>query len=168
MNKTLKLCTIATIGLLALAVSARAQLSIGDSIAGFITTNAAVDVEAFRGMTGDKDIVAFTYAKDITTNAAVLLTYDRAFTPSHSSDFESDQLTGGLNLNTTVKWFTLGGYEEAGTITSGKNDGSPVNVLGAYVDYRYKNLEVGILYQNRVESDLYKGNYIGGHVGWRF
>jgi hypothetical protein len=159
--------TLIVIGVALLATISQAK-NIGDQIAGFVLTNAAVDVEGFRGLSGNKDIVAFTYAKDITTNAAVLLTYDRCFTPSHSSDFQSDKLTGGLNLNTTVKWFTVGGYEVAGVTTSGQNNGQAVNVLGTYIDYQYKNFVVGVLYQNRVENDLYKGNYIGFHVGYVF
>lgn len=155
-----------TIGVAFIATISQAQ--IGNVIGDFIFTNSAVDIAGFRGTTGNKDIIASTYAKDITTNAAVLITYDRCFTPKHTSDFESDQLTGGLNLNTTWKWFTIGGYEEAGVVTSGNNNGQAVNVLGTYVDYQYKNFTIGLLYQNRVESDQYSGNYVGFHIAYRF
>jgi len=50
----------------------------------------------------------------------------------------------------------------------GNNNGSPVNVEGAYLDYNYKAFEIGLLYQNRTEDDYFSGNYIGAHMGWRF
>lgn len=168
---------IAVIGVAFLATVSQAQ--IGQQFLNFAFTNSAIDVEGFRGLSENKYILAFTYAKDITTNAGVLITYDRAFTPHNSFEAESDQLNGGFTLKTTIyplkKWspdstfkLEVGGYEEAGVITSGQNNGNPVNVVGGYVDYINGSFEVGILYQNRTEDDFYKGNYVGAHVGWRF
>jgi len=156
------------------ATVAHAETSIGDLIGGFIFTNSAVDVEGFRGLSGNKYVVAATYAKDITTNAAVLLSYDRSFSRSNVADpSHSDKLTGGLNLNTTLNITTnfqvrIGGFEEAGVITSGPNSGSPVNILGTYVDSNYKKLHYGFIYQNRTETDYFGGNYIGLRAGWSF
>jgi len=168
--------------LLVCASSSKAQT--GQAVADFIFTNSAVDVEGFRGMTHNRYIAAFTYAKDITisndiANAGVLVTYDRCFTPHNSAEDQSDQLTGGFTLKTSVyplrHWnptstfrLDIGAYEEAGTITSGQNNGKPVNILGMYADWTYNSLEIGILYQNRTEDDFYAGNYIGAHIGWRF
>ena len=155
------------------------QAQIGTDVANFVFTNSAACVGALRGLSGDKYIVEFTYVKDITTNAGVLLTYDRAFTPHNPNANQTDMLNGGLTLKTSVyllrRWnpqsnfkLDFGAYELAGTATSGPNNGKPVNVAGGYVSYENGNFDAELLLQNRIENDFYSGNYVGGQLGWRF
>ena len=146
----------------------------------FVFTNSAVDFEAFRGLTENKYVFSATYVKDISENAGVLLSYDRCYTSDNIPEkTHSDTLKGGFTLKTSLyplrRWnpdtkfrLDVGVFAEAGTITSGQNNGSPVNVEGAYLDYNYKAFEIGLLYQNRTEDDYFSGNYIGAHAGWRF
>jgi hypothetical protein len=173
---------IAVIGVAFIATITHAQT--GQAVADFVFTNSAVDFEGLRGLTGNKYITALTYAKDITTsndvaNAGLLVTYDRCFSPHNTVESESDQLTGGFTLKTSVYPFRhwspnsqfrldISAYAEGGTITSGKNNGNPITIVGTRVGYEYKSLEVGVLYQHRTEDDDYQGNYVGVDAGWRF
>lgn len=156
-----------------------AKADVGQAVLDFATTNSGVGIEAFRGVSENKYILALSYEKDITTNAGVLMTWDRCFTPHNSIEPQSDQLTGGFQLKTGVyplrRWnpesefkLDVGGYDEAGVVSSGQNNGAAVNVFGAYIGYETGAFQFALLYQNRVESDHFAGNYVGFHAGFRF
>lgn len=171
---------LVTIAALCVLVSAR-----GNIVQGFLNealgTNSFGDIEAMRGLTGNKNIVAGTYGYNMTTNAALLISYDRCWT---STDLEganhADILRGGLTLDTTIAPFAtwgitnvvcnVGVFSMAGTETGGSNHGSLVAVNGGYIDFEfhlYKSLygHVGALYENRTESDYFGGNYAGVRGG---
>lgn len=156
--------------------------SIQDVANAITGTNAAIDFEALRGLKGNKDIFAGTYIYNMTTNAALLVSYDQEYTTANVPNSRSTSLLkGGLSLGTTFRplenWFSItnfvvktGVYEEAGTETSGPNVGDAINVAGWYGDtgfhlYKSVYLHIGMLYQNRTQQGYFGGNYFGVRAG---
>ena len=166
--------------ILLLTVALRAQ-TIQDLFDKSTSTNAAIDLEYLRGLHGNKNIAAATYAYGLTTNAALLVSYDRAWTHADIPEqSHSDMLKGGLSLSTTLTplktWgltnfvLRIGGYEEAGSVTSGTGSGKLVNVAGAFTDsqirlYKAVYFHFGGLFQNRTEEGYFNGNYAGIRAG---
>ena len=167
--------------LFAAASSVRAQ-TLQDFFSSATGTNAAVDFEALRGMTGNKYIFAGTYVYGMTTNAALLISYDQGYTSQNVPDAHcTSLLKGGLSWKTSftplATWFgntnfvvKVGVYEEAGVETSGPNNGDAVNVAGGFADtgfhiYKAVYFHVGGLYQNRTQQGTFGGNYLGLRAG---
>ena len=150
------------------------------------STNAAIDLEYLRGLKGNKNIAAATYAYGLTTNAALLVSYDRAWTRADIPEkSHSDMLKGGLSLSANLQPFKtwgltnfdlkIGGYEEAGSTTSGTGSGNLVNVAGGFADTQFRIYKAiyfhfGGLFQNRTEKGYFNGNYAGvrGGIGGSF
>jgi hypothetical protein len=174
MNKTLKLCTIATIGLLALAVSARAQIP--QSIFDTAVTNGAVGGGYWRGLTGNYNIASYDYLYDITAStnslgAGLILGGDYMW--SGRNLHEQNSVKGGFTLDYTLEplrsagltnvVLTINGGNAVAT-PKGNNSIGDITYAGANFKlkvYKSLNFNINPSWQNRVGQAEFSRQYVG-------